>query len=262
MRPRPSVTLWALSKPIASARSIVAVAVTRPSRNRRGRNSSSGSSRYAPSSPGRSVRSATSRSDSRISALNAASMVPRYTAAHARRKMPAESSRRRDRLRCSLDQALAKTTFPPEALLHPLHLAADRARDRSPAGAATRAAPARAVPCPRNGQPPRLAPGHAARDHDVAEKTDPEAGGARLPACVGARSAATEKSGRRSDNRGRGTAGSARAYAASLTIARLTVPRARAARHGQPAGEARRSACASSRVHHEDVKRRQRVPAA
>ena len=78
---------WPASMPMPRASSAVAAPVTRPSRSRTGMNSSSGSSRYDPSAPGRLERSATSRSDSRISALNAASMVPRYTAAPASRKI-------------------------------------------------------------------------------------------------------------------------------------------------------------------------------
>ena len=49
--------------PIASARSAVAPAVTRPSSRRTGTNSRTGSSRYSPSAPGRPLRSAMSRSD-------------------------------------------------------------------------------------------------------------------------------------------------------------------------------------------------------
>ncbi len=81
------VSVLAPLVPNARASSAVALAVTRPSSSRTGMNSSSGSSRYSPSSSGRPLRSATSRSDNRISALNAASIAPRYTAAHASRKI-------------------------------------------------------------------------------------------------------------------------------------------------------------------------------
>src|SRR5581483_10015200 len=65
----------------------VATAVTTPTNRRTGMNSRSGSSRYAPSAPGRLLRSAVRRSDSRISAPNAASIAPRYTAAQPSRKI-------------------------------------------------------------------------------------------------------------------------------------------------------------------------------
>ena len=132
------VTLCAPSIPNARASSAVAVAVTRPSRKRTGTKRSSGSSRYAPSAPGRSLRSAMSRSDSRMSALNAASIAPRYTAAHASRKMAsgiisysrAQSSLRADRP-CGAIAARAGAC------------ARDRVRDRSRPDGEGRGAPAR-----------------------------------------------------------------------------------------------------------------------
>jgi hypothetical protein len=71
------VILCAASTPIPSAIRTVAPAVTTPMRKRNGMNSRSGSSRNCPSASGASLRSACSRSDSRISALNAASSAPR-----------------------------------------------------------------------------------------------------------------------------------------------------------------------------------------
>ena len=151
-------------RPITRATSAVVAAVTKPSSTRTGTNSRSGSSRYAPSAPGRSLRSAASRSDSRIRALNAASIAPRYTPAPASRKISngvmlsaqgtaprlvvltcAQSSFRGGRL-CAAAGARASACVRC------------RFRDRSPGGAADHAARARAIRSTPN-DPPRAPAG-------------------------------------------------------------------------------------------------------
>ena len=108
------------STPIAARSSAVAVAVTSPSSSRTGTNSRIGSSRYVAEAPGRSLRSATRRSDSRISALNAASIAPRYTA--AQREQEDGSSGIIVRA-CPLDQAFAQAALPPQPALDARHRA-------------------------------------------------------------------------------------------------------------------------------------------
>ena len=95
----------------------------------------------------RPLRSATRRSDSRISALNAASIAPRYTAAHASRKMtsgvmPAGRAAAQPRHARSAPRAGRPSAA---AAARRAASARRRARDRSRAGAAVRAAPARAA---------------------------------------------------------------------------------------------------------------------
>ena len=64
------------STPSRLAQNTVATVTISPMSRRTGTNSSTGSSRYGPRPPARPLRSAISRSDSRIRALKAASIVP------------------------------------------------------------------------------------------------------------------------------------------------------------------------------------------
>ena len=157
--------------PMARASRAVAPAVTSPSSSRTGMNSSSGSSRYAPRASGRPLRSATSRSDSRISALNAASIAPRYTATHASRKDTERNHCGRDRARARSMRPSRRPPFRRRRSLDAPHLAGvalvvvaeqmEQAVQRQD---------------PQLGQLrvtrlARLPPGDAAGDHDLPQET-------------------------------------------------------------------------------------------
>ena len=64
------------STPVSVAKMIEVIAMISPSSSRTGTKRRTGSSRYGPRPAARPLRSTVRRSDSRISALNAASMVP------------------------------------------------------------------------------------------------------------------------------------------------------------------------------------------
>ena len=119
---------FASSTPVSVAKVMAVMAMTSPSSRRTGTNSNTGSSRYGPRPAARPLRSTVRRSDSRISALKAAPIVPTYDRGQRQdQQRPGGSSRgSRDATPCRLrwltfDEPARQSSASPQPLFQPPH---------------------------------------------------------------------------------------------------------------------------------------------